>query len=192
MGVYLMSVGARDWSQEGEDGHGDVAAALNAQLERRGLPPYGPPGGDREPPGWFEEKMSPSMEGFDVLCRARLTPEERERLLGWSVLVPFALEEALTLPVGSAYTDETLVVGAPEVLALAERLAGALALPLDLVPAAFGNLELTLWFLEGDAEKAAATRPGPWADDLTAAFYTAVYLRAAQYSLRHGCPMTYS
>ncbi|GAB7106227.1 hypothetical protein JCM4814A_45410 [Streptomyces phaeofaciens JCM 4814] len=192
MGVYLVSVGAQDWSVAGEDGHGDVASALNAQLERRGLPPYEPPGGDREPPGWFEEKMSPSMDGFDALCRARLTPEERDGLLGWSLLVPFALEEGITLPVGSAYTDETLVVGAPYVLALAERLADALGLPLDLVPSTFGNLELTLWFLEGDAERAAVTRPGPWADDLAAAFYTAVHLRAAQYCLRHGRPMAYS
>ncbi|MFF4585160.1 hypothetical protein [Streptomyces sp. NPDC001388] len=190
MGVYLVSVSAQDWSTAGEDGHGDLASALNTELERRGLPPYQP----RSPqaPGWFEEKMSPPMDGFDALCRERLTPEERHTLLSWSLLVPFALEEGVLLPVGSAYTDETLVVGAPYVLALAERLAGALGLPLDLIPATFGNLELTLWFLEGEAEKAAATRPGPWADDLPTAFYTAVYLRAAQYALRYGSALTYS
>ncbi|WP_327186544.1 hypothetical protein [Streptomyces sp. NBC_01334] len=191
MGVYLVSVTAQDWSEPGEDGYGDVAAALNTELGRCGLPPYEPREAVRDAPGWFEEKISPSMDGFDELCRARLTLEERHTLLDWSVLVPFALDEGVLLPVGSAYTDETLVVGAPHVLALAERLAAALDLPLDLVPATFGNLELTFWFLEGEAEKAAATRPGPWADDLATAFYTALYLRAAQYSLRHGCPMTY-
>ncbi|MFI1029004.1 hypothetical protein [Streptomyces sp. NPDC020951] len=190
MGVYLVSVSAEDWSVPGEDGHGDVAHALNAELARRGLPPY--EAGRPEASGWFEEKMSPSMDGFDRLCRARLTPEEHRNLLGWTLLVPFALEESFELPFGSAYADETLVVGAPYVLALAERLAEALALPLDLIPATFGNLELTLWFLEGEGEKAAAARPGPWAHDLATAFYTAVYLRAAQYSLRHGCAMTYS
>ncbi|KQX67610.1 hypothetical protein [Streptomyces sp. Root1310] len=191
MGVYLVSVTARDWSEPGEDGYGDIAAALNTELGRRGLPPYEPREAVREAPGWFEEKISPSMDGFDALCRARLTPEERHTLLDWTLLVPFALDDGVLLPVGSAYADETLVVGAPRVLALAERLAAALGLPLDLVPAARGNLELTFWFLEGGAEKAAATRPGPWADDLATAFYTALYLRAAQYALWHGCPMTY-
>ncbi|MGW0869477.1 hypothetical protein ACWD3Z_03190 [Streptomyces sp. NPDC002740] len=191
MGVYLVSVATQDWSEPGEDGHGDVAAALNAELERRGLPPYEPRGAVRDAAGRFEEKLSPPMDGFDELCRTWLTPEERHTLLDWSVLVPFALDEGVLLPVGSPYTDETLVVGAPHVLALAERLAGALGLPPDLVPATFCNLELTFWFLEGEAEKAAAARPGPWTDDLATAFYTALYLRAAQYSLRHGCPMTY-
>ncbi|MEV1064679.1 hypothetical protein [Streptomyces sp. NPDC050263] len=190
MGVYLVSVSAQDWSVDGEDGYGDVARALNAELARRGLPPY--EAVRPEGTGWFEEKMSPPMDGFDALSRARLTPEEHQNLLGWTLLVPFALEESLELPFGSAYVDETVVVGAPYVLALAERLAEALALPLDLIPATFGNLELTLWFLEGEGEKAAAARPGPWTEDLATAFYTAVYLRAAQYSLRHGCAMTYS
>ncbi|MER5428262.1 hypothetical protein [Streptomyces sp. NPDC002588] len=244
MGMYLVSVSTEDWSVAGEDGHGDLATALRAELARRGLPPYEPK--DPGAPGWFEEKLSPPMDGFDDLCRARLTEEERHTLLDWSLLVPFALDEEVLLPVGSAYTDETLVVGAPRVLPLAERLAGALGLPLDLIPANSGNpvprqatfapsrrpaptpaapaespstsstrasgrhagsthrtplldgrtlparaLELTFWFLEGEAEQAAATRPGPWADDLATAFYTALYLRAAQYSLRHGCPMTY-
>jgi hypothetical protein len=190
MGVYLVSVSPQDWSVPGEDGYGDVASALDTELARRGLPPYAPKTPAAQ--GWFEEKMSPSMDGFVELCRARLSPQEAHTLLDWALLVPFALEEAVELPVGSAYADETLVVGAPYVLALAERLAAALGLPLDLIPATFGNLELTLWFLEGEAEQAAAHRPGPWAEDLAAAFYTAVYLRAAQYSLRHGCALTYS
>ncbi|MFJ8106079.1 hypothetical protein [Streptomyces sp. NPDC096132] len=191
MGIYLVSVSSQDWSPAGEDGHGDIASALNAELARRGLPPYEAKGGPGAP-DWFEEKLSPSMDGFDALCRERLTPDERDALLGWSLLVPFALAEAVPLPVASSYTDETLVVGAPYVLGLAERLAGAIGLPLDLIPATFRALELTAWFLDGAADKAATTRPGPWADDLSSAFYTAVYLRAAQYSLRHGCAMTYS
>ncbi|GHG78474.1 hypothetical protein GCM10018980_77210 [Streptomyces capoamus] len=31
-----------------------------------------------------------------------------------------------------------------------------------------------------------------WAEDRDAAFYVALYLRAAQYSLHHDCPMTYA
>ncbi|MEU3278944.1 hypothetical protein [Streptomyces antibioticus] len=49
-----------------------------------------------------------------------------------------------------------------------------------------------MWFLEGDAERAAPARPRPWADGLATAFCTAVYLRAAQYPLRHGHAITWS
>ncbi|MFD8210681.1 hypothetical protein ACFV2S_30305 [Streptomyces sp. NPDC059695] len=192
MGIYLVSVTAEDWSQPGEDGYGDVAAALNTELARRGLPPYELREVAGEAPGWFEEKVSPSMDGFVALCRTRLTDAELSALLDWSVLVPFALEEEIVLPVGTAYSgEETVVAGAPRVVALAERLADAVELPVDAIPAG-ENLTLSLWFLEGAAEQTARARPGPWAEDRDAAFYVALYLRAAQYSLRHGCPMTYS
>ncbi|MEU3510495.1 hypothetical protein ABZ733_21855 [Streptomyces longwoodensis] len=192
MGIYLVSVAAQDWSQPGEDGYGDVAAALDTELERRGLPPYEPQEAAREAPGWFEEKVSPSMDGFLALCTTHLTDTELSTLLDWNVLVPLALEEEIVLPVGTAYTgDETTVAGAARVLALAERLAAAIALPLDAIPAG-ENLALSLWFLEGEAERAAQVWPGPWAEDLDAAFYVAFYLRAAQYCLRYGCPMTYA
>ncbi|MFK0230887.1 hypothetical protein ACIQUL_34550 [Streptomyces sp. NPDC090303] len=192
MGLYLVSVSAQDWSRPGEDGYGDVAAALGGELERRGLPPYEPPKTAQKAPGWFEEKVSPSMDGFEQLCRSLLTDTELSALLDWSVLVPFALEEQIFLPVGTAYSgDETTVSGAPQVLALAERLAEAVGLPTDAIPMG-ENLTLSLWFLEGAAEQTALVRPGPWAEDRDAAFYVALYLRAAQYSLRHGCPMTYS
>ncbi|MEV6179279.1 hypothetical protein [Streptomyces sp. NPDC052015] len=191
MGVYLVSVSAQDWSVPGEEGHGDVAAALSAELERRGLPPYEPGSAVPDAPGWFEEKVSPSMDGLTALCRAHLTGAELSALLDWSVLVPLSLEEEILLPVGTAYTgDETLVAGAPRILALAERLSGGIGLPLDVIPEG-RNLDLSLWFLEGGARKAAEERPGPWSGDLYAAFYVALYLRAAQYSLRYGCPMTY-
>lgn len=192
MGVYLVSVDAREWFGHEEGGHGDTAAALNEELRRRGLPPYLPaesaaPAGD-----WFEEKASPSMAAFAALCRAHLTPAEEETLLGWTVLVPVSLDREVKLPIGSAYVDETLIVGAPQVLALAERLAHALELPLDAIPETGGNLEMTNWFLEGGADAAGAARPAPWADAPEAAFYAALYLRAARYALRHGCPMTWS
>ncbi|MEU5074528.1 hypothetical protein AB0G76_23645 [Streptomyces asoensis] len=188
MGVYLVSVAARDWSQPGEDGYGDVAAALDTELARRGLSPYEA----RDAPGWFEEKVGPSMDGFLALCGTLLTDAELSALLDWSVLVPFALDEEIVLPVGTAYSGEdTAVAGAPRVLALAERLAAAIALPVDAIPAG-ENLALSLWFLEGGAERTARVRPGTWAEDPDAAFYVALYLRAAQYSLRYGCPMTYS
>ncbi|WNM33158.1 hypothetical protein RKE30_23590 [Streptomyces sp. Li-HN-5-11] len=194
MGVYLVSVGAREWFGGSEDGQGELAAALNEELRGRGLPPFEslPEETDfvRGSGQAFEEKLVPSMDGFLALCPAHLSREETETLCGWSLLVPFSLEEEIWLPVGSAYSDDTLVAGAPQVLALAERLAAAVELPSE-VPSACDNLDLTNWFLDGTAAKTAAARPGPWSDDLDAAFYVALYLRAAQHSIRRGSPIVY-
>ena len=194
MGIYLVSVGAREWfdgdEAEDEGSRGAVASALNEELERRGLPRYEPVAKE-EPGGWFEEKLSPPMDGFAGLCRAHLTLPEQETLGEWSVLVPVSLDAEIHLPIGSAYTDTTVIAGAPQVLALARRLADVIGLPSE-VPQEPGNLGLTFWFLEGEAKELAAVSPGPWSEDLDTAFYVAVYLRAAEHSLRRGCPMTYS
>jgi hypothetical protein len=192
MGVYLVDVGAGEWLSEDmeEGGKGAIAKGLGDELARRGLPPYvAVPERDGAP--GFEEKLSPSMRGLDALCRAQLTPGERELLGDWSVLVPVSLDEEIRLPIGSAYTDETVIAGAPQVLALAERLAAVIELPAE-IPEVSENLALTFWFLEGEAEELAAARPGRWSEDLDTAFYVALYLRAAQHSLRHRCPMAYS
>ncbi|SFN42180.1 hypothetical protein SAMN04487980_1019127 [Streptomyces sp. cf124] len=199
MGIYLVSVDAEDWFGEEEDeeeGRGRVAAALNEELARRGLRPYDSvPGRTDLVRGSglaFEEKLVPPMDGFVTLCGAHLTREETETLLGWTVLVPLSLEEDIRLDdVESGYTDETVVAGAPQVLALAERLAAAVELPTAEVPEMCDNLDLTMWFLDGPAKRLAATRPGPWADDLDMAFYVALYLRAAQHSIRRACPIVY-
>ncbi|MEV6612869.1 hypothetical protein AB0N31_03010 [Streptomyces sp. NPDC051051] len=208
MGVYLVSIDEREWFSEHAEhaehddeedesgGRGAVASALDDELRRRGLPPYAPgswpASGRGRAGGWFEEKAAPPMTGFDAFCRDRLTEAERDALYGWTVLVPLSLAEPITLPFGSAYTDETVIAGAPQALAVGERLARILGLPLDAIPATGANLELSRWFAEDGVRATAAARPGPWADDLDTAFYAAVYLRAAQYALRHGCPITYS
>ncbi|MER5521555.1 hypothetical protein [Streptomyces sp. NPDC002763] len=198
MGIYLVSVAAREWFGEDEEegGKGAVASALNEELRRRGLAPYESvpeaAGLVRGSGQSFEEKLVPAMDGFGALCRKHLAPGEAELLLSWSVLVPVSLDGEIRLPLESAYTDETVIAGAPEVLALAERLAAAIRLPVDAIPEACDNLDLTMWFLEGPAEEAVAARPGPWGVDLDTAFYVALYLRAAQHSLRRGCPLTYS
>jgi hypothetical protein len=192
MGVYLVDVGAGEWLSEdtGEGGMGAIAKGLDAELARRGLPSYASVP-ERDFGSAFEEKLSPSMQGFDALCRAELTPAERELIGDWSVLVPISLDEEIRLPIGSAYTDETVIAGAPQVLAVAERLAAALELPAG-IPEVSRNLALTFWFLEGEAEELAAAEPGRWSEDLDTAFYVALYLRAAQHALRQGCPLTYS
>ncbi|WNZ10021.1 hypothetical protein [Streptomyces sp. 11x1] len=207
MGIYLVSVDAEEWFGEGEgegeheeEGRGRVATALNEELGRRGLPAY-----DSVPAARpvrapfvrgagldFEEKLVPPMDGFMRLCEAHLTREEVETLCGWTVLVPLSLEEDVWLDgVESSFAESTMVAGAPQVLALAERLAAAVELPPE-TPEMCDNLDLTTWFLDGQAKTLAATRPGPWAEDLDMAFYVAVYLRAAQHSIRRGCPIVYS
>lgn len=203
MGIYLVSADAEWWFDGGEEeaeeedrGFGIVASGLNEELRRRGLAPYESVpektefvrGAGLE----FEEKLVPSMDGFVRLCRAHLSRAEEELLLGWSVMVPFSLDEEIELPVGSAYSDTTVIAGAPRILALAERLARAVELPADAIPVACDNLDLTDWFLDGPAKETAAARPGPWGEDLDVAFYVALYLRAAQHSLRRGCPIVYS
>lgn len=197
MGIYLVSVGAQEWFDEDEEeGRGAVASGLNEELRRRGLPPYESVPEETElvrgSGTLFEEKLVPPMDGFVRLAQHRLAPSEPESLLDWSVLVPVALDTEVELPVESSYSDTTVIAGAPKILDCARRLAEAVRLPLDEIPVACDNLDLTMWFLDGEAKRVAAARPGPWAEDLDAAFYVALYLRAAQHSLRRGCPIVYS
>ncbi|MFE7187262.1 hypothetical protein [Streptomyces erythrochromogenes] len=190
MGVYMVSVGAEEWSGDEEDGWGEVASALNAELGRRGLPPYEdvPAEADfvRGSGLSFEEKLARPMTGFLDLCRTHLSREESELLCGWTVLVPFSLDEEIWLPVHSDEHD-SMVAGAPQVLPLAERLAAAVDLPSE-VPVACDNLDLSTWFRHREGEPGTA-RAGQWGEDLDAAFYVALFLRAAQHAIRRGCPV---
>ncbi|MEU8946125.1 hypothetical protein [Streptomyces sp. NPDC048489] len=190
MGVYLVSVGAEEWFGDEEDGWGEVASGLNAELLRRGLPTYEdvPPETDFAAGSGqaFEEKLTPSMTGFLALCQTHLSREESETLCGWTVLVPFSLPKEIWLPIES--TDyESMVAGAPQVLPLAEKLAAAVDLPAE-TPATCDSLDLSGWFRH-QAKELATTRTGPWTKDLDAAFYVALFLRAAQHSIRRGCPI---
>ncbi|MEU9127989.1 hypothetical protein AB0D08_07725 [Kitasatospora sp. NPDC048540] len=195
MGIYLVSIGGSEWFGEDEEGWAVAATAVNAELVRRGRPPYvdvpEEPAFVRGSGQAFEEKLVPPMAGFLALCEAQLTPEQTETLCGWSVLLPVPLEEDCWVPLEADDPELHLVAGAPQVLALAERLAAAVGLPAE-VPQMCDNLDLTNWFLDGTAQELAAVRPGPWGADLDAAFYVALFLRAAQHSIRRGCPLVYS
>ncbi|MBM9510148.1 hypothetical protein [Actinacidiphila acididurans] len=192
MGVYLVSVGAEEWFDDEEDGWGEVASALNTELRRRSLPPYeNVPAETAFVPGSgqaFEEKLTPPMTGFLALCETHLSQAEAETLCGWTVLVPFALDEAIVLPIDAGYGEPTVVVGAPRALPLAEKLAAAIDLPPE-TPVTCDSLDLTMWFRSEGAKHLGSNRPGPWSDDLDRAFYVALFLRAAQHSIRRGCPI---
>ncbi|MFJ7631310.1 hypothetical protein ACIQZN_33065 [Streptomyces sp. NPDC097595] len=82
MGVYLVSVGAEEWFGDEKDGWGEVASELDAELRRRGLPPYeNVPTETHFAPGSgqaFEKKLTPDMTGFLALCQTHLSREESE------------------------------------------------------------------------------------------------------------------
>ncbi|MCF3180683.1 hypothetical protein IPZ70_12145 [Streptomyces polychromogenes] len=192
MGTYLCCVDAGDWSDE--DILRPAARLLDGELVRRGLPPCPPPPASGFAPGAgtsFEEKLYRPMQSFEALCRSLPDGDGCcEVLLGWDLLIPVDFEGAVTLPVSGPYSETTTVHSAYRVLATAERLAARLALP-PQVPRNGGNLGLCVWFDGPAAAREAVTQPGAWAEDLDAAFYTALYLRAAEHSIRRQCPMHY-
>jgi hypothetical protein len=97
VGSYLYSVDALEWFGEDEDGFGYLAAAVNAELERRGLPVYDAVPDEapfvRGSDTRFEEKLVPPTDAFAELCQEHLTAEEAT-LCGWEVLLPISLDVA--------------------------------------------------------------------------------------------------
>ncbi|MFJ8436321.1 hypothetical protein ACIQ9P_33975 [Kitasatospora sp. NPDC094019] len=190
MGIYLVSVEADDWLDE--EVLGPVARELDAVLAGRGLSPFVcPPTRDfRAGSGQhFEEKLYRPIAGFEAFCR-QLGDGTLEALLGWDVLLPMELETPVLLPVECAYNDMTAVGDAHRTLAAARQLADLLALPPG-IPEHCDNLEIGRWF-DTRAAAVAAVSPGPWTADLDTAFHAAVFLRAAEYTLRSGRPLAYS
>ncbi|MFJ1791401.1 hypothetical protein [Kitasatospora griseola] len=183
MGIYLVDADTEEWFG------GAVAAALDEESARRGLPPCLPPPASTAS---FEEKLIPPMDTFGALCRELLAPEEAAGLLDWTELVPVPFDGVVELPIPSTYGDRTVLFSAHRLLPLAQRLAAVLELPEDLPGDGFRTMELSRWFLDFEEEpQTLAGRTGRWTRDLPAAFYTAMYLRAAQYCLRQGRPLTY-
>ncbi|MBW5421656.1 hypothetical protein GKQ77_08755 [Streptomyces sp. BG9H] len=192
MGIYVCSVDADDWSDE--DILRPTAQALDAELSKRGLALCPPPAAVKFVPQSgtsFEEKMYRPIQTFEDLCRAQSDGQDSyDALLGWDLLVPVDFADSLTLPVPAPYSENTTVLSAHRTLRAAERLAAQLALP-PHVPHRCDNLDLGDWFDSPATAEAAVSHPGPWAEDLDAAYYTALYLRAAEHSLRRQCPISY-
>lgn len=193
MGIYLVSIAADDWDDE--EVLKPTAQALTAELTRLKLPPFMPPQPQNFAPGsgtTFEEKLNRPMDSFSTLCRRQADGQDHtDALLGWELLLPITLPQPIELRVPSLHPGTTIAQSAHTVLTVARTLADQLALP-PQIPAYCDNLDLTNWFTSTEVQRSAATHPGPWHDDLDAAFYTAMYLRAAEHSLRNACPLHYS
>ncbi|WP_380286434.1 hypothetical protein [Kitasatospora purpeofusca] len=190
MGVYLVSVEADDWLDD--EVFGAVGREIDTALAARGLPPFVCPPATEFRAGsgqHFEAKMYRPVSGFERFCRES-ADGTLEALLGWDVLLPVELEAPLVLPVACAYNDVTAVGDARRALAAARRLAELLALPPG-IPEHCDNLEIGHWF-DGQAAAAATAFPGRWTEDLDVAFHAALFLRAAEYTLRRGRPLAYS
>ncbi|GHB85082.1 hypothetical protein GCM10010347_65060 [Streptomyces cirratus] len=192
MGIYVCSVDADDWLDE--DILRPTAQALDAELSKRGLASCPPPAAVQFVPQSgmsFEEKMYRPIQTFEDLCRAQSDAQDfYDALLGWDLLVSVDFEDCLTLPVPARYSENTTVLSAHRTLRAAKRLVVQLALP-PHVPHRCDNLDLGNWFDSPAAAAAAVSHPGPWAEDLDAAYYAALYLRAAEHSLRRQCPINY-
>jgi len=191
MGVYLVSAN----SEHLEDGSPwiDVFTMLDEAFTEMGIdngiqiPVYRhQPRGTRRV---FEEKLIFSGDGFDELCRRELSSGDAE-VFNWDVLVPVDFEGAIELPLKNYYSQTTTVRCAQRILPVAMRLTAAIELPAE-VPEYCDNLQLTSFF--GDFEErgyaASVNLAGPWRDDLDMAFHVALFLRAAEHSIRLRCPM---
>lgn len=194
MGVYLVSAN----SEHLEDGYPwiDVFTTLDEALTEMGIddgiqiPVY-----RHQPRGTghaFEEKLIFSGDGFNELCRRELSSRDVE-VFDWDVLVPVDFEGAIELPLKNYYSQTTTVRSAQRMLPVAMRLAAAIELPAE-TPKYCDNLQLTSFFgdFEGRGHAATVTATGLWRDDLATAFYVALFLRAAEHSIRLRCPMFFS
>ncbi len=187
-GVYLVNVDADDWADDEL-----MVAELNRALAARGIARYeGPPREVVVPPGegdHFEEKLFRDQRGFVRLLSERHGGTALESLPYWSMIVPIAFDEPIELTAPSAY-QATTTVGSSFVLPAAmTTLAHLLDLP-PQVPRRSDDLDITIWFDEVQSGGVAAPS-GAWRDDLDTAFYVALFLRAAEFSIRRSCPMRY-
>ncbi|GGS96617.1 MULTISPECIES: hypothetical protein [Streptomyces] len=211
MGIYVVSVAEEDRGDS--EIRGPVLDALHGELERRGLAfaerpaargPARRPGllgrlGLRGRPAGrggradgFAEKADRPYGAFEALCRAQPDGSRLyDALLDWELLVPADFGGVLELSVpAEPGGDGARVRSAHRAAGAARRLAAVLELP-DCVPRDAGPLALTGWFAGPAAGRAAAAHPGPWQESPDAAYYTALYLGAAEHALRRGRVIAY-
>jgi len=192
MGVYLVSADDADWAED--ELLLNAAPLLGKALKARGLPGYdGPPSSGPIPPGegdHFEEKLYRPHRSYIALLGRYLTGDALANILYWDMLIPVEFDGVILLDTASAYEDTTTVASSTHILKVMKTVAADLDLPIEQVPRRSDNLDIGTWF--DDVETGDAQAPqGLWRDDPDAAYYVAVYLRAAQFSLRRSCPMRY-
>ncbi|MBB2943512.1 hypothetical protein FB565_003225 [Actinoplanes lutulentus] len=141
------------------------ALLLNEALAARGLPPYPGPKAMATAEN-FEEKLVPRMNDFWDLC-ARYSNTEA---LGAMLIVPADFTGLIELPVKSNLADVTSVASAWRMREAIAPMAAEVKLPLDLPS---GPMALTEAFTD------------------RLIFYVALFKQAAEYSLRHNCPLEY-
>ena len=191
MGVYFVSVEADDWAND------DLMVAVRGELAdalaQRGIarydgPPqdvvFGPDEGDH-----FEEKLSRDNTGFAHVLREHFDGAPVANLPFWSMIIPVVVDGLVELTVPSAYDDRTTIGSSLVVQTAMKTLADLVELP-PLVPRRSDNLNITDWFDEIEAGTVDVPA-GPWRDDLDTAFYIAMFLRAAEFSIHRSCPMRY-
>ncbi|WP_327588514.1 hypothetical protein OHA25_16855 [Nonomuraea sp. NBC_00507] len=178
MGVYLSEVTFERWNSER---FLKLGSALDFALADRGLAPFMPE--PRTAERTFEEKLIWSMDGFGELCERELSQEDINAVLDWNILIPVEFDGPITLPVPSMYSDTTTVRSAHRAQEVMRLLAARVDLP-PSVPIDSTGLALTAWF--DPAQSLDSHRR----DDPTVVFYTALFLRAAEYSLRHTCAIS--
>jgi hypothetical protein len=191
VGVYYVSVDAADWAED--DLMVGVRGELGPALAARGLGRYeGPPGEASVPHGegdHFEEKLFREQGGFVRLLHDRFSGSAAERIPYWSMIVPVAFDEPIELNAASVYDDTTTIGSSFVMQASMTQLAELIELP-SQVPSRSDNLDITDWF--DDVEAGSVTAPsGAWRQDMDTAFYVALFLRAAEFSIRRSCPMRY-
>ncbi|WP_284575537.1 hypothetical protein [Streptomyces sp. 2P-4] len=218
MGIYVVSVADEDWADS--EIRGPVLAALSGELERRGLGRFPAPGPARpgtsaaEPgrrpgllgrlglrgrraarggrAGGFAEQADRPYGALEALCRAQPDGSRlHDALLDWELLVPADFDGVIELSVpAEPGGGGARIRSAHRAAGAARRLADVLELP-DCVPRDGGPLALTGWFAGPAAGRAAAAHPGPWQEVPDAAYYTALYLGAAEHALRRGRVIAY-
>jgi hypothetical protein len=191
VGVYFVSVDSDDWANDRL--MAGVRGALAPGLAQGGIAPYhGPP---PELPGGphdgdhFEEKLFRDNTGFAHLLREHFDRTPVADLPYWSMIIPVAFDGLVQLAVPSAYDDATTVGSSFVVRTAMTALADQVGLP-ALVPRRSDNLDITDWFDEVEAGTVDVPS-GRWLDDLDTAFYIAMFLRAAEFSIHRSCPMRY-
>lgn len=162
MGIYLVDVSRESWAAD------ETRVELDRALAGRGLPPYAGPPADLKDHERFEEKVAPSMDAFAELCDRHGATD----LLEAGLFVPVPFDGLIELPVETSYDDVTRACSSHRLRELMRPLATE-------VPRS-GKTE------DGPMRLTAALADG---DPVT--FYVALFTRAAEFSLRHCCPMQY-